>query len=749
MAAAPQPSASPAAPADAGAADFRGGGDDVARRPASARRRIGWKLFIAVAVLFVAVVAIDAATVAVVGSRIPADLRAALSRSLDDSAGLLLVFAVFLLVVLGLLTGIGFRAYVEGLVRLRDGVRIMLAANAAHRLPDEGPAEAAELARVINALADRRQAALGEIERRVREASGSLEQEKNRLAALMSELTHSVLVCNAAGLILLYNAAARALFDHAAGSPASGIVGLGRSVFGVIGRDLIAHALDIVRERLAQGEAHPVSQFVTTTSEGRLLRAQMAPVLGAAEDGRDAPITGFVLMLDDVTHAVQGGEQRDRLVQSLAEDVRAGLGAIRAAVEAITGYEKMEPARRDQFTAIIHDEAVRLSERLDATLRTDAGQATGAWPLEEMQDGDLLLALERALLREGVQVTSEPGRDRQWLRVDSFAVVRAYSALAARLAREFGVRDFVLGLSPSGRFANLELAWRSARTDPAEIGAWAAHALDADRAPVSFAELARRHGGEQWCRAHGRSDLLVYCLQVPAVRAQEGPTPVSAEPRPVFYDFELFQRPGQSRELEERALADLVYTVFDTETTGLEPSAGDEIISISAVRIVNGRLRREEHFDQLVDAGRPPSPESVRIHGITASMLKGQPPIGEVLRRFARFAEETVLVGHNVAFDMRFLQLKEGPTGVRFTQPVLDTLLLSAVVHPDLREHELEANAGRLGVPIVGRHTSLGDAILTGEIFIKMIPLLAAQGIVTLKDALAASRRTYLARIRY
>ena len=98
---------------------------------------------------------------------------------------------------------------------------------------------------------------------------------------------------------------------------------------------------------------------------------------------------------------------------------------------------------------------------------------------------------------------------------------------------------------------------------------------------------------------------------------------------------------------------------------------------------------------------------------------------------------------------MRFLQLKEQATGVRLVQPVLDTLLLSAVVHPDLREHELEANAARLGIPILGRHTSLGDAILTGEIFLKLLPLLAAQGVSTLGDALAASQQTYLSRVRY
>jgi DNA polymerase-3 subunit epsilon len=86
---------------------------------------------------------------------------------------------------------------------------------------------------------------------------------------------------------------------------------------------------------------------------------------------------------------------------------------------------------------------------------------------------------------------------------------------------------------------------------------------------------------------------------------------------------------------------------------------------------------------------------------------------------------------------------------VQFASPVLDTLLLSAVVHPDAQSHSLEAIAARLGLNAVGRHTALGDALLTAEIFLHLLPLLATQGITTLPDALAASRATYFARIKY
>jgi DNA polymerase-3 subunit epsilon len=186
--------------------------------------------------------------------------------------------------------------------------------------------------------------------------------------------------------------------------------------------------------------------------------------------------------------------------------------------------------------------------------------------------------------------------------------------------------------------------------------------------------------------------------------------------------------------------------VLDTETTGLDPRE-DELIAIGAVRIVNGRILLPETFDTLIDPRRPVSPESTRIHGLSRSMLDGQPGIEQVLPRFARFAEDTVLVGHNVAFDMRFLAEKEAATGVRLAQPVLDTLLLSPVVHPEHQDHSLEAIAGRLGVSVVGRHTALGDALVTAEVFVRLLRLLEERGIDTLGQALDAARRTLQARV--
>jgi DNA polymerase-3 subunit epsilon len=267
---------------------------------------------------------------------------------------------------------------------------------------------------------------------------------------------------------------------------------------------------------------------------------------------------------------------------------------------------------------------------------------------------------------------------------------------------------------------------------------------------LSLRQVIERHGGEGWYQSDPATQTAYYRLLLALAPAQASlPPSRAAEFRPMFYDFDLFHQAGQSEALDRRALADLAYTVFDTETTGLEPSAGDEIIAIGAVRIVNGRLLTHEIFEQLIDPRRPLSADSIRIHGITPQILAGQPTIEQVLPRFFRFAEDTILVAHNAAFDMRFLQLKENQTGVRFTQPVLDTLLLSAVLHPNQEAHGLEAIAARFGVSVIGRHTALGDALVTGEILLKMLPLLAERGIRTLGEARAASQKTYYAKLAY
>ncbi len=260
--------------------------------------------------------------------------------------------------------------------------------------------------------------------------------------------------------------------------------------------------------------------------------------------------------------------------------------------------------------------------------------------------------------------------------------------------------------------------------------------------------MIERHDGEIWS-SDGPDGSAYVRLLLPLTEAVPQPesSAVVEIGRPELYDFDLFDLPEESLASQDRRLSDLAYTVFDTETTGFDPAGGDEIVSIGAVRVVNGRLLRHETFERLVDPRRSVPARSVAVHGITADMLRGQPTMDAVLPQFARFAEVTVLVGHNVGFDMSFLQLKQAQTGVRFIQPVLDTLLLDAALHPHHEQHSLEAIAARFGIGVVGRHTALGDALMTGEVFVRLLSLLQERAIGTLGEALAAARATYQARL--
>ena len=216
--------------------------------------------------------------------------------------------------------------------------------------------------------------------------------------------------------------------------------------------------------------------------------------------------------------------------------------------------------------------------------------------------------------------------------------------------------------------------------------------------------------------------------------------------RPEFLDFYLFTPPVTQG---SQSLKKLKFTVLDTETTGLCPDQGDEIISIAALRIVNQRIVYRDSFEELINPQRHIPMDSYRIHGIHPDMVADKETIDTVLPRFRNFVSQTILVGHNIAFDMKMFKVKEAQTGVSFTNSILDTLLLSALLQPAHQDHGLEAIAKRLGVDIIGRHTALGDAVATAKIFLKLIPLLEDNGILTLEDALSASQKTYYARLRY
>ena len=390
----------------------------------------------------------------------------------------------------------------------------------------------------------------------------------------------------------------------------------------------------------------------------------------------------------------------------------------------------------------------------DLAQRATQGLKT-RWPLEEMLGADLLLAAQRRMEAHCERPVAVDEVDASvWLRVDSFSLTQAFAYLAKRLVDEFEVKFLRLRLQTVGARAQLDLIWSGHVMSTETVMSWEMDSMrfGAESTPLTVRDVVERHGGEMWFERERIRHEAFFRFLLPLASEQEqleATQLMRHDSRPEFYDFDLFRVTEQGHALDDRPLSELSFTVFDTETTGLNPSEGDEIIQIGAARIVNGRLLRQESFEQLVNPGRLIPGASIEIHGISQDMVAGKPRIAEVLPAFHAFALDTVLVAHNAAFDMRFLQLQEAPTGLVFDQPVLDTLLLSAVVHPNQESHRLEAIAERFNITVLGRHTALGDAIVTAEVWLRLIPLLEEMGIHTLRQAREAAQKTYYARLKY
>ncbi len=701
-----------------------------------------------------------------------AEERALLTGWVAPRAAMLLFIGLLLALALGLVVHAFWQRRVVAPARLAERAQAIVtgAGNGGGdgAIEPEGSAENRAIAGAFNALVRQRAELHADIDGRVREASREIERQRSRLAALMAELAQSVIVCNLDGRILLYNLRALEQFrtrsDTNAPNAGSELIGLGRSIHDVLDPALLAHALQTIRLRLQRGDTHPSVQFLTATRGGLLLRTHMVPVQDI--EHAQPTLSGYLLMLEDVTEPFADAELRDRTMQELLQGSRASLGNLQASVEMID-YPDVDDTTRERLREVIRNEVRTMSARLHEVAARDAQAQRTRWPLEDMPGSDLLALVRRRIEANlDCRVEIDAIDAGLWLKVDSFSLLQALVHLAERLVDEYEVRVLRLRLAPAGARAHLDLVWQGLALSTETVTNWETDAMrsGASSSALSVRDVVERHDGEIWFQRERARHESFFRLLLPVAEASnalpEAGAPATggtagiadahgAASRPEYYDFDLFRDAGAAAALADRSLAELTCTVFDTETTGLDPGGGDRIVQIGATRIVAGKLRRHECFERLVDPQRAVSAASLAIHGIDDAKLAGQPRAAQVLPVFHAFARDSVLVGHNAAFDLRFLREAEAEAGVVFDQPVLDTLLLSAYVHPQQESHSLEAIAARLGVAISGRHSALGDALVTAEIFLKLIPLLEARGIRTLRQALDAAQQTWHARLRY
>ena len=197
------------------------------------------------------------------------------------------------------------------------------------------------------------------------------------------------------------------------------------------------------------------------------------------------------------------------------------------------------------------------------------------------------------------------------------------------------------------------------------------------------------------------------------------------------------------------SLAQLVadgFVALDLETTGLNPRR-DAIVSLAAIPFVQGQP--QPGFRTLVNPGRPIPPAATHIHGLDDAAVASGPPIAEVLPRLAAECDGRVLVGYAIDFDLAVLKRDARACTLRpLRNHALDARDLALGLGVRGQLGTLESLAERLGVPVIGRHTASGDAIIAGLIVLELLRAYEARGVQTVAELLQLQRSTRSPRYR-
>ncbi len=174
-------------------------------------------------------------------------------------------------------------------------------------------------------------------------------------------------------------------------------------------------------------------------------------------------------------------------------------------------------------------------------------------------------------------------------------------------------------------------------------------------------------------------------------------------------------------------------TVFDLETTGLDPKKGHRIIEIAGIRVQDGKLCEDKTFVSFVNPERDIPWEAKQVNKIDESDVKDAPTIDAVLPQFLEFASGTILIAHNAAFDHGFLTSeKEFCWGYVDLPECLCSMRLSQSLYPQEFRHSLDVICRKFNLQMpVERHRALGDTILAAQAVLKMMEV---GNIKTLED---------------
>jgi len=203
----------------------------------------------------------------------------------------------------------------------------------------------------------------------------------------------------------------------------------------------------------------------------------------------------------------------------------------------------------------------------------------------------------------------------------------------------------------------------------------------------------------------------------------------------------------ETRKLFNRvSLEDSNFSILDTETTGLHVENGDQIISVASLRVSNLKINKDNILNELVNPQMKIPEASIKIHNITDDQVQSKPTIVEISDKILKFIKKSILVGHNINFDINFLKQNSKSSGLADRMKVIkaiDTIYLTASLFPDLKNYELTnlCNFFEIKTDDQTRHSALGDCIITARLFLYLLNIAKLKGVKNISDLIGLCNR--------
>ena len=363
------------------------------------------------------------------------------------------------------------------------------------------------------------------------------------------------MACNRTGAILLYNNRAQLLlagsdqfFRNAAGEkPPPSYLGLGRSVHDLFDANLIGHAIDELVDKLARSEPNVVAVFVSPGAGNRLLRVEAAPVLNHTRK-----LTGFVLILSDITRQIETSNYLHLTWKSFLREIRASLGGIRSAIETLVDYPRLESELSKTLQMIIHKEVVKIADLVDRDPAAAAVLSLDQRPLARLAVVNLVrLFQNKAREMLAVEIRAQDLDPTVFIKADSYSFLLVLLFAVRQINAAVGVSEFSFRLERLDRFVGLDLLWRGAPISADTLRQWEGQPLNIknEGLALSLRQVIDFHDAEIGAMASknfpGTSFLRFFLPVVYLTESFETRSPtILPQSRPEFYEFDLFDQPG-------------------------------------------------------------------------------------------------------------------------------------------------------------------------------------------------------------